>query len=282
MDKLKTFLLNHPLFSSVLILALAIGITELPLKALLLPFLGDQSADYLSGILLQFGCGALLLALIAWLGLLPKAGLGAPRPWKELWLVWPLVAFTLLNFLPLLDGSLAIDTTQPGRIGLYSLLMLSIGFLEEILGRGLVLVLLLNKWGGTKRGMYAAVLVSGLLFGAAHIVNLIQNRYALAANLSQIGYSLFFAVAFAACFLRLRSIWPVMLLHAAFDFGGALQEIAVGAAWPQPVHSISGQDALVNILLTLPLLLYGLFILRKTSQEDMGKPEVVTVPAGSR
>ena len=55
-----------------------------------------------------------------------------------------------------------------------------------------------------------------------------------------------------------------MLLHAAFDFAGSLREIAIGAAWPPAAYTISGQDALVNILLTAPLLFYGLFILRKS------------------
>ncbi len=263
MENMKELASRRPVIFIMICLALAIMVTELPLKNVLLPYFSDQTADYLSGIILQFGCGALLLVVIARLGLLRSAGFRSPQPWKDLWLVWPLAAITLVNFLPLLDGSLAIDTAHPLRLGLYGLLSLSIGFFEEILGRSLMLVVLLRAWGSTKRGLYAAVLVSSLLFGAGHIINLIENRFALAANLAQIGYGFFFAVAFAACFLRLRSIWPVLLLHAAFDFGGGLREIALGAAWPQPVYTNTPQEALVSLLITLPLLLYGLFILRK-------------------
>ena len=65
----------------------------------------------------------------------------------------------------------------------------------------------------------------------------------------------------------------MMLLHAAFDFAGNLPEIAVGGGLELTAAPIRPMDALVTILITLPLFLYGLFLLRKvepvtTTMED--------------
>ena len=67
---------------------------------------------------------------------------------------------------PLLDGSLAIDFTQPARVGLYSVLMLSTGFFEEILGRGLMLVVLLSLLtlgGGCGQAIFRSPLPAALV-----------------------------------------------------------------------------------------------------------------------
>lgn len=263
MQKIKAFTFHQPVIFTMLVLLLAIIASEAPLKSLFLPFLDPQSADYLSGIILQFGIGLLLLSLLIGLGLFQQANFRRPERWRDLWLLWPLVILTLLNCEPLWNGTLVLDTSRPLALLLFPLLMFSIGFFEEILGRGVVLLVLLQKWGGTRRGIYQAVLVSSLMFGAAHLINLIQNRYSLLANLTQIGYAFFFAVLFAACFLRLKSIWPVMILHATFDFASGLREVIVGGGLSTQPYSITPQDALVSLLITLPLCLYGLFLLRK-------------------
>ncbi len=169
----------------------------------------------------------------------------------------------------IVEGSLVIDTSRPGLILLYTGLVLSIGFFEEILGRGVVLTVMLRKWGSTRRGIYQAVLVSSALFGAAHIVNMIAGRLPLLSTLTQIVYGFFFAVIFAACVLRNNSIWPMVIMHAAFDFGGrGLQEIAVGGASQMPAANSTPEGAITTFMLTLPLFLYGIFILRKVAPSE--------------
>jgi len=106
-------------------------------------------------------------------------------------------------------------------------------------------------------------MTSSLLFGLAHLTNLIAGRKPMLNNLTQVAYSLFFGVIFAACMLRNRSVWPMIVLHAAIDWGGTLHEVAVGGGLRTTAPLMTPENALVNILITLPLLLYGLFILRK-------------------
>lgn len=270
MKTLKTLILTHPLLSSLALIAGSIALTEIPFVKFLPTLVDAQATDYLSGAAVQFTASLLLVLFLKWLGLLPLARFNRPHPLKSLLLVWPILILTLLNGSELLEGALVIDGSKPLNILFFLLVYLSTGFFEEILCRGVVLVLFLQKWGTSLKGIYLSVLVSSSLFGLGHIVNLLQQRHSLLSNLTQITYALFFGVFFAASFLRQASIWPAILTHALFDIAGCLDQIAVGGGQAHPYHDLTPGDALVSLALTLPLLLYGLFILRKVGLSTSG------------
>jgi membrane protease YdiL (CAAX protease family) len=78
---------------------------------------------------------------------------------------------------------------------------------EEIIFRGIILFALLKKLV-----VWKAVLFSSLLFGVWHLKNIFYlDSYELAY---QIVYtSLFFAPLMAFLTIKMRSIWPVVILH---------------------------------------------------------------------
>jgi membrane protease YdiL (CAAX protease family) len=143
-------------------------------------------------------------------------------------------------------------------------LYLSTGFIEEGLFRGLVSGLLMRRWGKTKRGVCAAALISSLLFGLAHIFNLFQRQYTPLASLTQILFGIFFGLFFHSLFLRTKSLAPGIFLHALVDFAGHLDQLIPGSLPPsEQIVSKTPMEALISIGITLPLFLYGLFLLRK-------------------
>jgi len=197
--------------------------------------------------------------------LFEQAGFTRPREWRAVWLVWPFLIFTLLNLDSVLSGSLTIDTSRPVILVLYVLRNLAIGFCEEVMARSVVLVVMLQKWGRTRRGVYKAVLVSSVLFGVVHIFNMLFGRSTWLPSLAQITYSFAFGVAFSACFLRNNAIWPVMLMHALVDLAGGLRHISVEGAIHVPVPNGTWAQVVTSVVISMPLLLYGLFILRKVT-----------------
>ena len=209
--RLDRFALDRPAVFSLLIILAAGLLTEVPLHIILEPLVGNPDAGLWEATILHTLTGLLLVGLLIRLGLFRRAGFSPPCPLRALWLVWPLAIFTLLNFESLFSGNLVIDTSRPDLIVLYVFRNLAIGFCKEVMGRGVVLSVMLRKWGSTRRGIYRAVLASGGLFGLAHIFNLFVGRMPPLANLTQIVYSFVFGVAFAACFLRNNSIWPVVI-----------------------------------------------------------------------
>jgi membrane protease YdiL (CAAX protease family) len=262
---LKQFAFGRPMIFSILVILAAGTLTEIPLDVPLVPLVGSRAAEFWRVIVGHGVTGLLLVGLVVKLDLLKEAGFTPPSQWKALWLAWPLAVITLLNLSSLFDGSLVIDTSRPGLILLFAVLNLTIGFCEEAMGRGVVLTVMLRKWGNTRRGIYKAVFVSSALFGAAHIFNLIVGRLPLFANMTQVVYSFVFGLLFAACFLRNRTIWPMMIAHAAIDFGGGLRHISVGGGVEAAVANNTTAEALSTLIVSLPLLLYGLFILRKVA-----------------
>jgi membrane protease YdiL (CAAX protease family) len=262
---MKRFAFDRPVIFSLLVILAAGLLTEIPLSVIFIPLLGDPGGKFLGDFVVHALTGLILVGLLVKLGIFKNARFTPPNQWKALWLAWPLVVITLLNLSSLIDGSLVINTSHPGLIILYTFLTLSIGFCEEVMGRGVVLPVMLRKWGNTRRGIYLAVLVSSVLFGAAHIFNIVAGRLPLLANLTQIIYSFFFGVVFAACVLRNNSIWPMIIMHAAIDFVGGLRHIAVGGGSQTDVANSTMTNAVVALIITLPLFLYGLFILRKVA-----------------
>ena len=264
MSKLKTFVTKYPLISVIVLILFSTVLTEIHVEDKLSALLDFQSASYLIGIVEQTGVGLLLLLLLSKLSLLEAAGFTQPSKWKQVWLIWPILLYSVLNGgTSPFDGTLTIDTGKPLLIVLFILLYLAVGFMEEIVFRGTTLSILLNKWGGTRRQIYWVVLLSNLAFGSLHIVNLIMGRRTLLSTGAQVLYGTFFGVFFAACFLRNKSIWPVIFGHALFDLCGNFSDISVSSQTFNQVMDLTWQDALVSTLITLPLLVYGLVLLRK-------------------
>jgi membrane protease YdiL (CAAX protease family) len=260
---LYRFALARPILFSILVILVAGLLTELPLDWFFEPWVGYPAAEFLKVIVTHTLLGFILIILLVKLGILTEARFTSPRSWKTLWLVWPLGLMTLLNLDALFSGTLVIDTSQPILILLFAGVALSIGFGEEMMGRGVVLNVMLQKWGDTRRGIYLAVVISSAIFGFGHLFNLVTGRLSLLANLTQIGYSFAFGMTFAACFLRNNSIWPVIVMHAAIDFAGGLHHIAVGGSGMIAVANNTPAEAVGSLLISLPLILYSLFILRK-------------------
>ncbi len=264
MNTIKTFIARHPVISVILLSLLATLLTEIHLENWLSNYMEEQSASYLVGFIEQSVVGLLVIFLLGKLNLLQAAGFTKPSQWKAVWLIWPILVYSVLNGATSpFDGTLTIDTSKPILILLFVLLYLSVGFIEEIIFRGATLSILLNKWGRSRKQIYWVVLLSNLAFGGLHIINLVMGRRTLLSTGAQILYGTFFGVFFAACYLRNKSIWPVIFGHALFDLCSGFPDIAVGSQTFNQVKDLTWQDALANVLVTLPLLIYGLVILRK-------------------
>ena len=95
---------------------------------------------------------------------------------------------------------------------LYILAMFSVGFLEEVIFRGLLFVAL------RKNGEGLAVTVSSLTFGMGHIINLLNGSGAeFIPNLLQLIYATAAGFMFVMIFLRSKSLLVCILTHGLFN-----------------------------------------------------------------
>jgi membrane protease YdiL (CAAX protease family) len=122
--------------------------------------------------------------------------------------LWWLVVAPRIGYGQVRISSLAL-------LAFYAGLTLLIGFVEEVYFRGLMLQAL------KPRGIWLATIVTAVLFGASHTLNVLAGASPL-YTLLQLGYAIALGLSFAALVLVTGLIWPVIVAHALADFASAL------------------------------------------------------------
>ena len=150
-------------------------------------------------------------------GLAEKYGLCKPQ----------LPAGKMLYYIPLLvllTANLwygAAMNLSPLETVLYVLSMFCVGFLEELIFRGLLFQAM------ARDGVKAAIIVSSVTFGIGHIVNLINGSGAdLLSNLLQVVYAIAIGFAFVMIYVKSRSLMPCIIVHSVFNGLSAFASVA--------------------------------------------------------
>ena len=164
----------------------------------------DKSVTLAIGIVLS----AILLLFLKKNGLFSDYGLCAPK----------ISARSMLYYVPILimlSANLwygvtlnygALETT------LYILAMFCVGFLEEIIFRGLLFEAM------RKDNVKAAIIVSSVTFGIGHIINLINSSGAeLIPNLLQVVYATAAGFMFVMMYYKSKSLLVCIAAHGIFN-----------------------------------------------------------------
>ena len=145
-----------------------------------------------------------------------------------------------------------------GRILSFLACMAMVGVAEEFLFRSVIAETLLEHFGTSRAGVWKACLLSGVLFGAAHLTNLSSS--APFGVLMQCAFSASLGALFAAIYFRTGNLWVTVFLHGAMDIASML----IGGLYGTMTlsESVSGYDA--SMLLTVVVYLLPVaFLLRK-------------------
>jgi membrane protease YdiL (CAAX protease family) len=215
------------------------------------------------GLARQIALAAGLLVVAAWLLRWRGLGLGPVRP-GTLRLLW-------LPCLYLLLYAAVIAATGLPPAGVATILLVNVllaSFSEEMMFRGFLYSGLRDRMS-----IWPAALTASILFGAVHVANVFLTGQIWAAVLQSLAACLS-GLLFLALRLRMGSIWPAILLHAAWNFGLIL--LGRDAA-PLPPPGTGGEGAAIPalaqagaILFVLPLGLYGLWLLRAVARDGDG------------
>ena len=160
-------------------------------------------------------------------------------------------------------GTLAFDRPDTPllplpRILTFMLNMILVGVAEELVFRGIIAQTLLERYGTARAGVWKACLVSGVLFGAAHLSNLLGS--APFGVLMQCVFAASLGVMLAAIYFRTGNVWVTVFLHSAMDIAAMLIGGLYGTT--SVAESVSGYDA-SRLLSVAVYLIPTLFLLRK-------------------
>ncbi len=139
---------------------------------------------------------------------------------------------------------------SPQETAFYVVSMLLVGFLEEVIFRGLLFKAMCPN------GIKSAFIVSSLTFGIGHIVNLL-NGAELLPTLLQVCYAVAIGFLFTLIVYKGKSLWPCILTHSTFN--------SLSAFSVEP--DITGRIITAAALCVIPVA-YALWIL-KSSKRDL-------------
>ena len=164
----------------------------------------DKSVTLAIGILLS----AILLLFLKKNGLFLENGLCAPKTSAKPMLYYiPIIVMLTANLwygVTLNYG--ALETV------LYILAMFCVGFLEEVIFRGLLFEAM------RKDSVKAAIIVSSVTFGIGHIINLINGSSAeLLPNLLQVVYATAAGFMFVMMYYKSKSLIVCIAAHGVFN-----------------------------------------------------------------
>ena len=127
--------------------------------------------------------------------------------------------------------------------------MLFVGFLEEIIFRGFLFKAMAES------NLKSAIIVSSIIFGIWHFVNLINGSGAeLLTNICQVVSAMAIGFLFVALFYKTKSLLAPIIAHMAIN---SLSAFAVNITNTQQVIT----SAVISVIAAI----YGVFIL-KTKQ----------------
>ena len=262
---LKRLRKNHPLLycigaEAVFLGSLFVSSYLVVIALLLFRFNFAYADDYLLGCiqeLVGIGVAVVLLRRTGKGQLLTRRGCGFFN--GLLVGMYPLVLIGYSLYTKLMFGMPEDGQLQPAfSIFSFFLSMALVGVAEEFLFRGVIAQSLLERFGTGRAGVWKACLLSGLLFGAAHLTNLLSS--APFGVLMQCVFAASLGTLFAAIYFRTGNLWVTVFLHGGMDILSMLMGGLYGTE--TVAESVSGYD-ITMLSSVLVYLIPAAFLLRK-------------------
>ncbi|MBF4603381.1 CPBP family intramembrane glutamic endopeptidase [Curtobacterium sp. VKM Ac-2884] len=157
---------------------------------------------------------------------------------------WPLIAPILLAVIAVVVLVASDWKAVSGAFLVAALVLVLVGFTEEIVARGLLLVALRSRLSE-----FWVWLITSVLFGVMHLSNSLLGQ-PLSATLPQVGFAFLVGTSFYIVRRCTGSLIPAMILHGLWDFAQFISGNGTpGAAAPfaQAFVFVVGALALVSV-----------------------------------
>ena len=264
MNKMQAFAKKHTLVYCVLAEIFVLGGMMLCSIAWQILLRNVPLGEY-TILALQEACGALLAYVVLWQSgggdVLLEKGIGFRKGLGVGGYFLVVGVISAASQLASYEGERVLRSGY--EIAVFAVCMFLVGMTEEFLCRGTIAQLLLERYGATKSGVWRAVIVSGVLFGAAHLTNLIGAEPV--GVLVQCVVAGMMGMAFAAIYFRTGNLWVSVFLHGFVDLCGLITSGLYGAGGASEV--ISGYEPLQLIGVVYYVILLAVLLRKKKMNE---------------
>ncbi|MEO3388921.1 CPBP family intramembrane glutamic endopeptidase [Mesorhizobium sp. CAU 1741] len=257
--------MNTRIIISLIVYALWIVVTLLGAKILLGGAEVPLDEMVKNGIGWQFV--AAIVLLVAFILARKWNDLAFGPPHSVLKVMWFPVAWLLLIF----SVTLLTGLPPASMIVFIAFNTLLVGISEETMFRGVLFRAFVTQYR-----IWTAIIVSSVLFGAVHILN-VFNTGDLNGALMQSVPAAMSGILFVAIVIRTESIWPAIIYHWLWDC--VLFILLTGSqasgvdANPAALEGLGSAKDFLPIAMGLPNFICGLILLRKVRDESFREAE---------
>ena len=164
-------------------------------------------------------------AIIAVVGLMEIMQIKAFKKPQALIYILPAVGIALANF-PLvsyLNGNMQLVRDEAWAIVLFVTYCLSVGVLEELIFRGILFSTLANRFSQDRKGLIKAFVYSSVIFGLAHLTNLLRGAGFVPTILQAI-YTTLTGGLFCYVLIKTKNLLCCAGIHALYNVCGLIFE----------------------------------------------------------
>lgn len=226
-----------------------------------LPGYGNQMiAELLAGIYAFF-----VLALFGYAGIVKEKGIGFTRSFYVGGFMVGYCMLVLVAQIYLQMMNTEREWQPVLNILMFVFTMFLIGWGEELIFRGILLNLFLERFSNTRKGVLGAVLLNGVLFGATHLTNIFSGVELKSVAIQAVNTAVL-GIVFAAIYARNRNIWVVIIAHAVTDFAALF-----GSGFFGRGTAIDGINTMsyVNLIAGAMFLIPCVVLLRKSKLDEI-------------
>ena len=144
------------------------------------------------------------------------------------------------------------------------LTMIAIGVREECFFRATIQNILAKKYANSVKGVWFTAIVSALIFGLIHATNVFTGVDLKSACIQAFN-NVFIGLLFAAIYLRSRSIWALISIHALTDFSALAGYVFLDETVTEIISGLSWSSFLIGgVMLAL-----SIFLLRPSKCKEI-------------
>jgi len=258
---------NNPFVTSLVVLLIYL-IWFLLSPTILAPFASDTPPEGLDSLAAelpnQIALIIILTVIVAILQWWKPVGFTRQEK-KSLRYIWPPLIYTFLYLIAGIFYGTQIDSGFFGASNVTKFIIalltaFMVGYTEETMFRGILFFGM-----GSKYKAFWGTIISAVIFGLFHFINLIHGQE-FGITVNQVIHAGSVGIMYAALRLMTGSLWPVMLLHGFWDFSVILAPATISAATQgsgvaQALAPAQTSGFSVSPIQFAPALLYGAFVL---------------------
>ncbi len=144
----------------------------------------------------------------------------------------------------------------------FILYSLAIAVSEEFLFRGVIFTQMLDSRKDKKGCIWAAMILSSVIFGLRHFLNLVTTPNVVITTVGQALFTFMAGFYLCAVYLRTRNIWICIIIHFLEDFFTGFWAIVSTSA--QAAQSVDGTPANMLLLVAVHLVyvIFGVLMIK--------------------